>query len=129
MRQQRQPSYNGGSCLYRGPGGLKCAMGALIPDAIMNAGYEHSGIRSLLRYHDEIATFFDGVDKRLLSELQNAHDSNSPLFVVGAAPDMYMRAMEHDFRLIADKYKLAYTPEGQELIAPIHQEEKELAPA
>lgn len=66
-------------CRYRGQNGTKCAIGCLIPDELYKSRMEGFSISSLL-YDDDfgLKTYFDGVDKRILSNLQLIHDTTSP---------------------------------------------------
>ena len=74
---QRKKSHDGfNSCLYRGPRGLKCAIGVLIPDSEYRSDFENSGIDWLFkkglwpegrkRYKNQV---------ELLCALQTIHDS------------------------------------------------------
>ena len=63
------------TCLYYGPDGLKCAVGALIPENMYNPRMEGEGvdtdiIKNALDYSEE--------QKRLLQELQCVHDEHDP---------------------------------------------------
>lgn len=82
-------------CRYRGPDGLKCAVGVLIPDEKYSATFETRGalwspISSVLR---EL-----GHDPVLCNSLQLVHDSVS------------VDNWEPHFEDVADKYDLKYTP-------------------
>lgn len=64
-------------CMYRGPRGLKCAVGTLIPDELYDPAMEHSGV------HDQVV--LDVLKKAglsrhqgLLSTLQSIHDGYKP---------------------------------------------------
>ena len=79
---QGRPSKNEkGMCVYRGPNGLKCAVGALIPDESYNPRMEDicaSGI--IVRFDDleflkEANLEVNG--ERLLDVLQELHDSSN----------------------------------------------------
>lgn len=49
MRKQGKKSVDvGGNCLYRGPDGLKCAIGALLPDELLRSRTEGLDVYSLL---------------------------------------------------------------------------------
>lgn len=73
---QKTQSIEFGSCLYRGPGGLKCAAGCLIPDSIYNHGMEGRSALTVfsttpgLDYSVEHAQFID--------DLQFIHDYSRP---------------------------------------------------
>lgn len=60
------------SCLYRGPDGLKCAVGALIPDEEYKPEFEGLAVLSLMRRKPASLI---GLDRDLLLELQRVHDS------------------------------------------------------
>jgi len=107
LRKQGQKSRNNGcgTCLYRGPDGLKCAIGALIPDELYSKEMEGYTIdRLLINERDrfpELSKLFEGIDEQLLSDMQDIHDFNEP--------DQW----EYNFKLIAEDYNLNYTaPEG-----------------
>ena len=61
-----------GDCVYRGPNGMKCAVGFLIDDetALRMEGYGQ--IKNC--FECEIAMPFDRKDVEFLSSLQDAHD-------------------------------------------------------
>jgi len=70
-----------GRCLYRGPNGLMCAVGALIPDELYEARFEvytADELTTPFAQKREIAKYFKGVDPGLLSHLQNIHDRFKP---------------------------------------------------
>jgi hypothetical protein len=60
-----------GRCLYRGPDGMKCAIGVLIPDEEYVEAMESLSIRQLLRL---LKARFEDVDPHFLNALQNLHD-------------------------------------------------------
>ena len=78
LLSQMKHSKNGESCLYRGPDGLKCAIGALIPDDLYTPDLESNDIDHLLEICPEIASLFHGVDGELLAGLQILHDHQPP---------------------------------------------------
>jgi len=63
-------------CLYRGPGGLKCAVGALIPDEIYRKSFEGVGIRPLINGFADLNSLFKAVNITLLEQLQHIHDQS-----------------------------------------------------
>lgn len=81
---------NGGAdvCLYRGPGNLKCAAGALIPDRLYQAHMDRKGahggntaIDTLLRELGSVALFGARIGPEgpeLIAELQRIHDNRAP---------------------------------------------------
>jgi hypothetical protein len=103
LRKQRQKSRNSGcgTCLYRGPDGLKCAVGVLIPDELYSKEMEGQAIDRLLiserNTFPELSKLFDGVNELLLDGMQDIHDFHEP--------DRW----ESHFKSIADEYNLNYT--------------------
>ena len=61
-------------CAYRGEGGKKCAIGALIPDDLYNRSFEGNRIFPLVREHVEIGVLLEDVSLTMLDELQIVHD-------------------------------------------------------
>lgn len=60
-------------CVYRSPGGLKCAAGPFIPDSVYNDSFERSSWDSLA-----MIGRVPEVHKELISRLQFIHDSSNP---------------------------------------------------
>jgi hypothetical protein len=73
-----------GTCLYRGPNGLKCAVGCLIPDDLYRQQLEMQGVDAcdvLYVLEDvEICERDDENMIRFLRDLQNLHDGTVPAF-------------------------------------------------
>ncbi len=125
LRQQGEKAVNeSGRCMYRGPRGLKCAVGALIPEALYAKRFEKKRIGSLLDpldktvYSEALAHHFRGVDPKLLMHMQAIHDIHLPA------------QWEDRFKQIANNYGLVLeSPELtqvlQRMMAP--QEVPELA--
>jgi hypothetical protein len=89
-------------CAYRTPDGLKCAVGALIPDELYSKEMERTDIYNLViesKGFPKLGELFANVNLELLSEMQDIHDS---------IPQPYR--WERKFRLLAEKYGLKYTP-------------------
>lgn len=63
---QRAASRDYSGCRYRGPDGLKCAVGCLITDEYYHPGIEGLTVDSL--------DFFEKSDIKLLEDLQCVHD-------------------------------------------------------
>ena len=60
------------ACLYRGPNGLKCAAGLVLPDEFYRPDMEGAGISSI-RYFENLT-----MEKHdLLQDLQGAHDNTA----------------------------------------------------
>lgn len=99
LRQQGQPSKEEGSsrCLYRGPDGLKCAVGALIPDNIYSRHFEGLDIHDAATQYPAIRKLFEGMDYTLLGAVQFTHDTYP------------VDKWEEAFRNLAQRFGLEYT--------------------
>lgn len=67
-----------GNCMYRGEGGLKCAVGVLIPDQFYNSDMESLIVNPEGGIVANVLVQEAGVDKdhlRLLAKLQFLHDN------------------------------------------------------
>lgn len=73
---QMKRSVNLGRCRYRGPNGLKCAIGCLIPDERYSRDIEGLTADSILISNLVGAT--TDSDRQFLRDLQLVHDSNIP---------------------------------------------------
>lgn len=66
-------------CMYRGPNGLKCAVGCIIPDELYDPSFEGKAINSLKISNALIdAGIVSEGQILLLAELQSLHDVSSP---------------------------------------------------
>lgn len=80
LTQNRKGSNSLGRCKYRGTGGTKCAVGALIPDQLYKKamdGASAGGIYALVECFPEMYLALDierPEDIRFLCDLQNIHD-------------------------------------------------------
>lgn len=90
------------SCLYRGPNGMSCAIGCLIPDDKYDPQFENIGIQilrttSVLKPNEKkfsevilgLIGDMDYDDIELLKQLQNAHDDAA----TNTHPKQYWGAM------------------------------------
>jgi len=96
LRKQGARSFDStkGQCMYRGPGGLKCAIGPFLPN--YNPRMEGKGLRGLFAdFPNETAAFSD--HEYLWMQLQSAHDSSEP------------ESWEPQFKAIAGRFNLVYT--------------------
>ena len=87
-------------CQYRGPNGLKCAIGHLIPDELYKPGMESKGISALYTDYPEVFSHLLALseqDRDFLIRLQIVHDEY--------APEMWPKA----FRDVADDFELNAT--------------------
>ncbi len=75
---QMTKSIEGNQCLYRGPNGTKCAIGALITDEeykeITDHSHEFWAIYDLMVFQTENLQSLQGLDLTFLEELQIIHD-------------------------------------------------------
>lgn len=82
MKQQKKSRNTNGSCKYRGPKGLKCAVGCLIPDSKYQDAFDNmkdTTIKCVLETVGEIELFGQKLEPgintiNLLSDLQSIHD-------------------------------------------------------
>lgn len=99
---QNAKSEDDGACLYRSPTGLKCAIGALIPDGLYDPVIENvpidniyiePGTKTLQNILREI-----GCDANLdfLTDLQAIHDDFNP------------HEWEERLKILADEYELIF---------------------
>lgn len=72
---QRSIGYEG-TCLYRGPDGLKCAVGHLIPDNLYDTDLEGKTVSQLIEAECLVGVFGEEVDTSFLFKLQQAHDTS-----------------------------------------------------
>ena len=73
LTQKEQSMDENGKCLYRGPNGLKCAIGCLIPDEDYSPTMEGIRISALIdKFRDLPHYFYDYVV--FLEKLQEIHD-------------------------------------------------------
>lgn len=65
-------------CMYRGPNGNKCAIGALIPDYLYDPKMDKDGgpIDCLVDKFKQVGDLFENVNIQLLSDLQKLHDDS-----------------------------------------------------
>lgn len=102
LRQQGRPSRDDvAGCMYRGPDGTKCAVGALIPDELYRDNMEGRTIRPLLiqdcNAYSELCRLLDSIDLQLLEEMQTIHDHHTPA------------NWERSFKECAEEFGLDYT--------------------
>lgn len=73
LLSQKGHSIEGGVCKYRGPSGMKCAVGCLMSDQEYKPDMENNEWRGLIR-----KGFVPGTHASLITILQNTHDNHSP---------------------------------------------------
>ena len=96
-------------CLYRTDDGLKCALGALIPDELYQPGFELADTSEVL---DQLA-LKDQDHRNFLTAAQNRlHDEPAG----SARTDgeySFLRHVERNARSFARQFSLTYTPPGE----------------
>jgi hypothetical protein len=73
---QGRPAYDGISgCMYRAAGGLRCAVGVLIPDDLYDPAFENTRASTLIQelFDSDLADWREHTN--LLNALQLAHDA------------------------------------------------------
>lgn len=74
LNQMDRAVSENGDCAYRGCGGLKCAVGVLIPDSIYDPKWEGDSCFGLIANYN----VFDESLGWLLTRLQDVHDNYGP---------------------------------------------------
>jgi hypothetical protein len=98
LRQQRAQSIDPKTsvCLYRGPDGLKCAIGALIPDELYQPEMEGLLADEIVKRYPTLASLFSPDSPSLLNSLQHMHDF------------WRLSDWEEGFAEIATEYRLSF---------------------
>ena len=102
--QGRPARQDDGRCRYRTKSGLRCAIGALIPDELYKEEFEGAGAAQLIDnlYALEIADWRE--HKELLDHLQSVHDGCAQV-TVGAFNLFFL---EERLRFVAESFSLEY---------------------
>jgi len=87
-------------CAYRGEGGLKCAIGALIPDELYLPSFEGKRVGAVLTNSAELNNMFAGVRRDLLDKMQEIHDNNNNWLDDGLK-------LRQNLEMVAKDYKLS----------------------
>ena len=66
---QGEPSVLNGTCQYRAPGGLKCAVGHIIPDSLYRKSMEGANLTHIVNKDLGLTCY------HMLLDLQKAHDN------------------------------------------------------
>ena len=77
MEKSKGPGIDG-MCLYRGPNGLRCAIGGAIPNRLYSEGMEEWNVDGLFKRFVNIRDYFGEYNRYLLDELQEVHDCCYP---------------------------------------------------
>lgn len=97
-------------CLYRGPNGIKCAIGALISDRVYKPAMEGNSIRNLIEYSFEYGFKFPSYfseNKILLQSLQEIHDDED---YVGKNGKYKIKNLRLALKGLAELHGLDYDP-------------------
>ena len=80
LKQKARSQSDDGQCLYRGPNGLKCAVGVLIDDKYFNEEYNGKDVqdRHVLRMLEKSGYPVDWRAQDFYSEMQSVHDTEWP---------------------------------------------------
>jgi hypothetical protein len=104
------------TCLYRGPDGLRCAIGVLIPDSVYRSDMEYEKIRVIADYDGMPAFIADPGNEDFLVYLQYVHDEFMPISPVLGEEEYRneeeyrsMDNVDKELRKVAAKYKLSST--------------------
>lgn len=100
LRTQGKPCYSSvsGGCAYRGQNGLKCAIGALIPDEAYLPRMEGLDAGGILQFLPDTLKQEFAAHNTLLISLQKVHDEYPPI------------GWEQQLQRVANVYHLQYTP-------------------
>jgi hypothetical protein len=113
IRKQGRPSMDGGGfCLYRGPGGTKCAVGHLLTDAEYER-YMEGRSPTTLRLDGSYAVPMPArlePHRKFLVALQEAHDHAARYHVVRDAT--FLAAFEREMSTLARVHGLQYTSDN-----------------
>jgi hypothetical protein len=95
LRKQGKKSRENGKCLYRGPNGTRCPVGAMIPNRLYTVDLENQ-----TPYCDDVETILKtlGYDVDVATDLQCIHDSND------------VEDWEKLLATVADKFNLVLPP-------------------
>jgi hypothetical protein len=82
LKQGKRSLANGiQGCVYKGPDGLMCALGPLLPDDVKDYWYNGRGIKAVLDTREDIRISLEiesEEDITFLQNLQTIHDSIDP---------------------------------------------------
>ena len=107
MKQGRRSMNAAGDCLYRGPNGLRCGIGLILPDELYDDGLEGKPVVVIIS-RPEISEYFRGVSTDVLIAIQNTHDLAGQVHVDGG--DEWRRVIARQLRDVAEDYRLSVPP-------------------
>lgn len=103
-KQSNDPKLDG-MCLYRGPGGLKCAAGWVLPDPYYRTDLEGTLAPSAFK---EAGIAIPVETLGLLCDLQNAHDQLTSHLKAEQAKLGWLQTFENEAREVFLAYELEY---------------------
>jgi len=92
---EKSRAYDRSTCLYRNPDGLKCAIGAILPDDLYVSSMENKLAQSLMHDYPTIGQLWENLSINLLAKMQYIHDNR-------AVSEWY-----DEFKAIADDFNLS----------------------
>jgi hypothetical protein len=102
VKQGRPSVGDNDRCLYRGPDGLKCAAGHVIPDSMYSELMENRSILDLSGFGKAPKSLVHHAE--LISRLQDAHDAaSSGKFLDAFLSTVSRVAEDHDLKPYGDK--------------------------
>lgn len=97
-----RPVPGGKTCCYRGENGMKCAIGALIPDEMYSPDMEFNTAAGLIFKFQELP--FSHLSERFLTHLQEVHDLSYD--EEDSNKDMNMDKVKTGLRKVASDWNL-----------------------
>ena len=94
---------NDGNCLYRHEDGRTCIIGAFIPDDLYHPSMENKSVALLKDDHQDVNDFFSNVDRYLMKDVQNTHDTYD---MKDSSDGDRLQRRKQEMVGIARKYKL-----------------------
>lgn len=71
---EKSRAYNETTCVYRNPDGLKCAIGAILPDDLYVSSMENKLAHALFVDYPAIGKLWENLSINLLAKMQHIHD-------------------------------------------------------
>lgn len=84
QNKRSENEVGGSTCLYRGPYGLKCAAGVLIPDDVYEPRMENTLIMDLCMQYVSLRNLIGAENIPMVQALQHVHDCVPPSHWRGA---------------------------------------------
>lgn len=71
---EKSRAYDRATCVYRNPDGLKCAVGAILPDELYVPSMENKLANALFSDYPAIGKLWENISINLLAKMQYIHD-------------------------------------------------------